>query len=32
MNRPQVRRNDEIEAQTRAKRDRWIFYEVIKGE
>jgi hypothetical protein len=26
----QVRRNDEVEAQSRFERDRWTFYETIK--
>jgi hypothetical protein len=26
----QVRGNDEVEAQSRSERDRWIFYETIK--
>jgi hypothetical protein len=28
----QVRRNDEVAAQSRSERDRWTFYEVIKDD
>jgi len=27
-----VRRNDEVAAQSRSERDRWTFYETIKGD